>query len=268
MFIFAHIIYRFGKTNNNAIMPKYKSLQELANILKQASKAKRPRIKPATRQYEKVNYTPRVKPLVEQPKGSTYEADQLMNDLDHYIQTYDIDPATYPRSVRKIVYNAAKNGTYGPTGNNIRRNVSDQVLQTPDFFRYGPNSAGNKIDRDLQNANTAYDVIGLNVKEQAPGIARDFLNSGLQEAEGVIGKPVVKSLRPQPNPTQQRSARPVTTLQSDREIFYRPEFNADIHSTYETTEPESFEDMYRRLTGYTGKLLDKNGGKLYGKYLK
>lgn len=37
-----------------------------------------------------------------------------------------------------------------------------------------------------------------------------------------------------------------------------------IFNRYDTTEPETFTDFYRRLTGYTGKLWDKNGGKLNG----
>ncbi len=242
-------------------MPKPKVLKDFSELAKALTKQKRPRITKPT--YEKVNYTIKPRPIPETPKGSAQEADQFMNELDNYIIRNNIDPATYPRSVRKIVWNAVKDGTYGPTGNNIQRAVSEEV--PPDFFRYGPKSSLYNIDRDLKNATTAYDVIGLDVKQNAPGLSMDFLNSGLSRSQELLAKPLKPKSLEKVLVEQKNKwvGRPITTMQSDRELFYKPEYDDVWHSTYEE-KPETFEDFYRRLTGYTGRLLDKNGGKLNG----
>lgn len=254
-------------------MPKYKTIKDLSELAKALTKPKRPRIvRPAPKQYEPVNYVIRQRPVPETPKGSVQEADQLMNDLDRTIVQEGYDPKLYPRSLRRVVYNAAKNGTYGPNNNNFQRMLSDQVVNTPDFFKYGPNALGGKVDRDLQNATSAYDIIGLNHRQQSPQLAKDFLNSALEQAEKIIAKPLVTPKAPSTPKAPVKpdlSGRPVTTIQPDMERFYLPdhyEYLGDqpVYSTYGTTNPETFEDFYRRLTGYTGRLLDKNGGKLNG----
>lgn len=275
-------------------MPKYKTVKDLSELAKALTKPKRPRIvRPTPKQYEPVNYVIRQRLVPETPKGSIQEADQLMNDLDRTIIQEGYNSKLYPRSLRRVVYNAAKNGTYGPNDNNFQRMLSEQIVNTPDFFRYGPNNLGGKIDRDLKNATSAYDVIGLNHRQQSPGLAKDFLNSALEEAETLIAKPLRPTVRTTKTTVkvspeawnemmteeaiaEQGAAkkgllgRPVTTIQPDMERFYVPNYYNDyvgekpIYSTYDTTEPESFTDFYRRLTGYTGKLLDKNGGKLNG----
>ena len=82
-------------------MPKPKVLKDFSELAKALTKQKRPRITKPT--YEKVNYTIKPRLIPETPKGSAQEADQLMNELDNYIIRNNIDPATYPKSVRKIV---------------------------------------------------------------------------------------------------------------------------------------------------------------------
>lgn len=161
-----------------------KAAKAVSNI----NKGKRARIvKDVPKKAERV-FIPKRQPV--QEIAPTFIEKEREADLfiDHLDKTGYLEGTPSPAKTKSVVKKAIINGTYGPSKTTRPMTVSQEVRNIPDYYHYGPNSKMHSVEKDFKNATTAYDVIGLDYRENIPGLSKDFLSSALDGAYSLIKK--------------------------------------------------------------------------------
>ena len=201
----------------------------------------------------------------------------------------------YPESVSPPIM-----GEYYPTyrsGYNNGQPIMYQgvpyndLMSLTDQYRFGPHTEMLQVVKPLQAASNYFDAVGQNVRGEATQTNMDMLDDGLgrlsdwwykgevpsRTSEKMAPLPKVKSITSQATTNEisdiiRGSSRPASTVTPDVERFYRKSYIVDNGRIYDRTfstfeQPTNdFEEVFRRMYGYEGNLLDplkdKRGGKI------